>query len=461
MRLPEKYELQMRRLLGGDYPLYEDSLEESRHFGLRVNELKISVEEFREKVPFHLEPVPWARNGFYYSEEDKPALHPFYYAGLFYIQEPSAMTSAGVLPVEPGDTVLDLCAAPGGKSTQAAVKLNGKGLLVSNDISASRAKALLKNIELFGITNASVISENPYAILQKSDIKFDKIILDAPCSGEGMFRKDPKLRSAWEQNGPENYSKIQQEIIGYAAELLKPGGMMVYSTCTFNELENEGTLISLLSKRDDLELVDIPKEHGFYPGRTETEEQKRFHMERAVRIYPFAVKGEGHFVSLIKKKGERIRPEVFPAGDRKVKLSEEFEEFESHLSMPFDRCRIRVSEGKVYCLPESEFTDAAKKVRYLRNGVLLGEEKKKRFEPSQALAMTLKSDDFDNVISLAADDVRVDKYLKGETISFTAEELGGNYDGTVLFCVEGFTLGWGKLSGTTMKNKYLPGWRKA
>lgn len=460
MKLPEKYELEMRRLLEGDYSLYEECLKEPRHFGLRVNELKISPESFRELVSFELEPVPWVGNGFYYKEEDKPALHPFYHAGLFYIQEPSAMLPASVLPVNEGDSVLDLCAAPGGKSTELGVKLNGKGLLISNDISASRAKALLKNIELFGISNAGIISENPYAILQKSDIKFDKILIDAPCSGEGMFRKDSKLRAAWEQNGPDFYSKIQKEIVGYAADLLKPGGMMVYSTCTFNELENEGTLTSLLSSRDDMELVDIPKEYGFYPGRTLTEDQKKYHMERAVRVYPFALKGEGHFVSLLKKKGESV-PGAFSSGtSRAQKLSDEFAEFKSRLGIPLSDDRIRVSDGKVYLLPEREFAGASRKVRYLRNGLLLGEEKKKRFEPSQALAVALKACEFDNVISLPADDLRVERYLKGETLNFEPGEINAK-DGFVLFCVSGFPLGWGKLSGNVMKNKYLPGWRKA
>lgn len=459
MKLPEKYELEMRRLLEGDYPLYEECLKEPRYFGLRVNELKISPDEFRDIVPFELKPVPWVKNGFYYKEEDKPALHPFYHAGLFYIQEPSAMLPASVLPVKEGDTVLDMCAAPGGKSTELGVKLKGRGLLVSNDISASRAKALLKNIELFGISNASVISENPYSILQKSDLLFDKILIDAPCSGEGMFRKDGKLRAAWEQNGPDFYSKIQREIIGYAADMLKSGGMMVYSTCTFNELENEGTLISLLSSRDDMELVDIPKEHGFYPGRTVTDEQKKYHMERAVRVYPFALKGEGHFVSLLKKKGESAPGGFADVSSRAQKVSGEFEEFRSRLGISLKDDRIRVSDGRVYYLPEREFACASCKVRYLRNGLLLGEEKKKRFEPSQALAMSLKADEFDNVISLPAKDVRVEKYLKGETLTFNAGEIKAD-DGTVLFCVSGFPLGWGKLSGNVMKNKYLPGWRK-
>ena len=460
MNLPEQYLENMKELLGTDFDAYIESFNDSRLYGLRVNTMKISVEDFLKISPFKLTPIPWIENGFYYSEDDKPAKHPYYFAGLYYIQEPSAMTPANVLPVEEGDIVFDMCAAPGGKSTELGAKLNGSGLLVTNDISNSRAKALLKNVEVFGIPNVYVVSEDPKNIQPGFNEFFDKILIDAPCSGEGMFRKDSKLRAAWEQNGPDFYSKIQKEIVGYAADLLKPGGMMVYSTCTFNELENEGTLISLLSSRDDMELVDIPKEYGFYPGRTLTEDQKKYHMERAVRVYPFALKGEGHFVSLLKKKGESV-PGAFSSGtSRAQKLSDEFAEFKSRLGIPLSDDRIRVSDGKVYLLPEREFAGASRKIRYLRNGLLLGEEKKKRFEPSQALAMALKACEFDNVISLPADDLRVERYLKGETLNFEPGEINAK-DGFVLFCVSGFPLGWGKLSGNVMKNKYLPGWRKA
>ena len=274
MKLPENYKDRMMRLLKDDYPLYEESLLKPRFFGLRVNTLKISPERFREISPFSLREVPWTDNGFYYEENDRPALHPYYYAGLYYIQEPSAMTPAQVLPVDPGDCVLDMCAAPGGKSTELGAKLKGEGFLVSNDISASRAKALLKNIELTGIKNVYVTSEEPHALERKAGILFDKILIDAPCSGEGMFRKDPKLITAWQKNGPDYYSAIQKELVRCAVRMLKPGGMLVYSTCTFNKQENEDIITGLLSEHGEMSLVDIPKEHGFYPGFTDTEDEK-------------------------------------------------------------------------------------------------------------------------------------------------------------------------------------------
>lgn len=463
MNLPEDYVTEMKRLLKEDFPRYEESLTEPRFFGLRVNTLKITPEEFVKIAPFDLEPVPWIKNGFYYKESDRPSKHPYYYAGLFYIQEPSAMTPADILPVEPGDTVLDMCAAPGGKSTELGAKLKNRSLLVSNDISASRAKALLKNIEVFGISDACVISEDPHFIAQERDISFDKILIDAPCSGEGMFRKDNKLISAWAKNGPEYFSKIQRDIILLAADMLKPGGMMLYSTCTFNKMENEGSVIHLLSQRPDCHLVDIPKEHGFYPGYTDTEDEKKYKLDKCARLFPFALKGEGHFLALIQKDGERVEtPGSFPFSRRKEKLSEETLEFLKHLKLPVDHDRIIRKDGKLYMNPTIEFMSmrsSGRNARFLRNGLYIGEEKKNRFEPSQALAMTMKSDEFDNVISLNADDIRVDKYLRGETISFSEGEINAE-NGNVLFCVDSYPLGWGKLNGMTMKNKYLPGWRK-
>ena len=242
INLPQNYLDAMKELLKEDYEDYLASFEEKRLYGLRINTLKISVEDFLKISPFELEPIPWIENGFYFHEEDKPAKHPYYFAGLYYIQEPSAMTPANVLPVEDGDVVFDMCAAPGGKSTELGAKLDRTGLLITNDISNSRAKALLKNVEVFGIPNLCVLSEDPKKIADRFTGFFDKVLIDAPCSGEGMFRKDNKLIKSWEKNGPEFYSKIQRDIVLSGADMLKPGGKMLYSTCTFSKLEDEETI---------------------------------------------------------------------------------------------------------------------------------------------------------------------------------------------------------------------------
>ena len=453
MKLPEKFEQNMRGLLGTGYNIYYSALNEPAHKGLRVNTLKLDTDEFLSISPFSLTPVPWAGNGFYFQDE-RPATHPFYQAGLYYIQEPSAMISAASIPVEEGDRVLDLCAAPGGKSTELAAKLKGTGVLVSNDISASRTKALLKNLEVFGAKNTIITNEPVHRLAERFPGYFDKIVVDAPCSGEGMFRKSEDLCAAWSESSNADCSKLQREILKYAILMLKPGGMMLYSTCTFSPEENEKSIEWLLSLDSDLEIIEIKKYEGFDGGHPEWGDTGNEELKKAVRIWPHKVKGEGHFACLLKKKGET--GENF-AGDyhvKRAKLPVEVKEFLSHVDMDLNEARIECAGDKVYYIPESfpEITG----LKIVRCGLLLGEKKKNRFEPSQALAMALKSGQYDNVVDFDESDERVARYLKGETIE--VDELGAK-DGTCLVSVHGFPLGWGKNNRGTVKNKYLAGWR--
>lgn len=452
MQLPDRYVSAMKELLGEtEYAEYEKSFNEPRLYGLRVNTAKISVEDFVKICPFKITPIPWIHNGFYYEEEDKPAKHPYYFAGLYYIQEPSAMTPANVLPINEGEKVLDLCAAPGGKSTELGAKLNGKGLLVSNDISASRAKALLKNIEVFGIGNVLVTCEYPDKLASSFPEFFDKILVDAPCSGEGMFRKDSKLIKSWESEGPEFFAGLQADILKSAATMLKPGGYLLYSTCTFSKMENEDNIRNFLLTHPDFSLERIYDYEGF---------TRAFGMEEAVRIFPHKMKGEGHFVCLLKKEGELFNEQSdINIKKSKTELPKELLEFMSELSIEIDTNRIFIQGEKVYLLPPFiNSRDTIKALRTLRTGTLLGEIKKNRFEPSQALAMTLKKDDYSTVVNLSADNPNVIKYLKGETIEAAPSELKGD-NKTVLITVDGYPLGWGKRNDYTIKNKYLPGWR--
>ena len=445
MQLPENYLNNMKKLLGEEFNNYIDSFDEPRLYGLRVNTAKISVEEFLKISPFELTPIPWIPNGFYYAEEDKPAKHPYYYAGLYYLQEPSAMTPAYVLPVKEGDKVLDLCAAPGGKSTELGAKLRGSGLLVSNDISASRAKALLKNIEVFGIGNVLVTCEYPEKLAERFPNFFDKILVDAPCSGEGMFRKDNKLIKSWVSQGPDFFAPIQKNILNQAAVMLKEGGYLLYSTCTFSKLEDEDNITDFLAEHPDFVLEHIYDYEGF---------TRAFCMEDAIRIFPHKMQGEGHFVALLHKKGELVK-EVYPAA-RSSKVPAEIQEFVKEFTSDFDLTHMEIQGEKVYLLPKE--TDNLKGIRTLRTGLLLGELKKNRFEPSQALAMTVKPEEYSTVVDFVADSPAVVKYLKGETIEADEGRLRGNAK-NILITVDGYPLGWGRLNGTTIKNKYLPGWR--
>ncbi|MGN0367251.1 MAG: RsmF rRNA methyltransferase first C-terminal domain-containing protein [Wujia sp.] len=455
MELPVLFEENMKTLLGEEYDSYKECLDHPMYHGIRVNTSKISVEEFLKIQPFHLKPIPWCENGFYYDETvDKPSKHPFYYAGLYYIQEPSAMTPANVIPVTPGDRVLDICAAPGGKSTELAAKLKGKGILVSNDISASRAKALLKNLEVFGIENALIVSEAPYKLAERFPAYFDKILIDAPCSGEGMFRKSVSMITAWENNGNQLFADLQRQILEQAVKMLKPGGTLLYSTCTFAPLENEQSIEYLLSLDESLELVDFEKYQDFDCGHPQWGNTGNEELKKCARLWPHKIEGEGHFVCLVKKQG--ITSNQSNYGDyaiRKAKLPDFVREFLSHVNRPFTENRFEISADKLYYIPES--FPQVKGLRILRCGLYMGEIKKNRFEPSQSLAMVLKDEEFDNCLHLDTDDQRVLRYLKGETIDY-GEDIK---DGYVLVCVDRYPLGWGKASRGSLKNKYLPGWR--
>lgn len=450
--LPVSFLDSMQKLLGEEYQEYFNSFEQEPLCGLRVNTAKLTAEELKELVPWELRPVPWISNGFYYEEEDRLSKDPYYYAGLYYLQEPSAMTPASRLPIEPGDMVLDLCAAPGGKSTELGARLQKKGMLVANDISNSRAKALLKNLELLGIENICVTSEAPEKLKTVFPEFFDKILVDAPCSGEGMFRKDPDMVKSWMEHGPEYYAGIQKEITSQAVEMLKPGGYLLYSTCTFARCEDEEVIEYLLNQYPELELQPLEQFDGASDG---------IGLHGCIRLFPHKLHGEGHFLALLHKRKRREQEMKRAEGKAEGKAAKLLEkepglaEFLQLVKKPLELSRIRVIQNGVYYLPEG-FPEHAR-LRYLRTGLLLGELKKGRFEPGQALAMALTKEEFAATFSLPRQDDRVIRYLKGETIALHEGEEP--VKGWCLVCVDGYPLGFAKGNGMTLKNKYYPGWR--
>jgi NOL1/NOP2/sun family putative RNA methylase len=459
MELPESFCEEMKRILGEEYPEYIASMEEERKYGLRVNTAKISVGEFEKIAPFPLTKIPYVDNGFYYDSSIQPAKHPYYFAGLYYLQDPSAMTPASRLPVEEGDTVLDLCAAPGGKATELAAKLHGTGLLIANDISAKRAKALLKNMELFGVENSFIVTEYPQKLQEYFTGFFDKILIDAPCSGEGMFRKEPSMIKAWEQNGPKFYAALQEDILKQALPMLKPGGMLLYSTCTFSPLEDEGTVEKILAMDENMKLIDMKGYEGFSSGRPELIDSDNEQIRKCIRIFPHKLDGEGHFLALFQKSedaAEPVRSYSETRGGLKGEEKKLFEQFAQNLNCKFAPEKLESKQGMVYYMPSK--LPKMRGLRFLRSGLFLGEVKKNRFEPSQSLAMVLKAGEYKNCLSLSADDERVIRYLKGETLTLTEEECNTE-PGWQLVCVDGYSLGWGKRTGTVLKNKYHSGWR--
>ena len=459
MDLPEKFCEEMKRILLDEYPDYLASMEDERKYGLRVNTAKISVEEFERIAPFPITRIPYVKNGFYYDSSVQPAKHPYYFAGLYYLQDPRARTPASRLPVNEGETVLDLCAAPGGKATELAAKLHGTGLLIANDISAKRAKALLKNIELFGVENSFIVTEYPQKLQEYFTGFFDKILIDAPCSGEGMFRKDPSMVKAWEQNGPEYYAGLQEEIVKQALPMLKPGGMLLYSTCTFSPMEDEGTVAKILAADSHMELVQMDGYEGFAPGMPELVDSENEEIRKCVRIFPHRLDGEGHFLALFKKSeeaAEGIQSYHEIRGGLKGEERKLFENFARNLTRVFEPERLESRQGMVYYMPSG--LPKMRGLRFLRSGLFMGEIKKNRFEPSQSLAMALHAGEYKNCLWLSSEDERVMRYLKGETLTLTEEECNGDA-GWQLVCVDGYPLGWGKRTGMVLKNKYHSGWR--
>ena len=509
--LPEKFRDKIKEMLKDEADKFFASYDEDHFAGLRVNTLKIQPDDFVKISPCKLESIPWTNKGFYYDKEEKPAKHPYYYAGLYYIQEPSAMAPAAMLPIEEGDRVLDLCAAPGGKSTELGAKLNRTGMLVSNDISASRAKALLKNIEINGIPNALIVNEAPHKLAENFTEYFDKILVDAPCSGEGMFRKEPAIIKNWEQYGVGYYSKLQREILPSAVKMLKPGGYMVYSTCTFSTLEDEGSLKFILDNFPEMTVEKLSYDFGDHghpewmiyekellaenlpDGEYESEKidvnkiiknNNYGQIENAARLWPHKLHGEGHFVALLKKndndnissestginstvakldisnkkkkKGQRDSIKT----TKKIDLPEEFISFIKDIDVDYDYTRFIINKDRIYYTPDKDMN--LRGLRILRNGLLMGELKKNRFEPSQALASSLSKEMYKNYVDLSLEEPEVIKYLKGETVELTAEQQERNShlkNGWGLVCVDGYSLGFAKVIGTTLKNKYLPGWR--
>ena len=328
-------------------------------------------------------------------------------------------------------------------------------MLVANDISSSRAKALQRNIELCGIPNSFITNEVPASLAKSMPEFFDKILVDAPCSGEGMFRKEPAVAKTWDETRPAFFAKLQRECVSSAISMLKPGGLMLYSTCTFSPVENEGTISFILEEYPEMELLETNSYKGFSKGNPAWGNGDP-ELTKCLRIFPHRMDGEGHFMALMRKKGSSGQT----LSDFRTKPDKEAQklltEFFAGMDIPFPADRIEVRSSNVYCLPPAD--NHFKGIRFLRNGLFLGELKKNRFEPSQPLALALKAGQFPSRLCLSPQDERIGRYLKGETLLVEKGECTKD-KGWQLICVDDFPLGFGKLVNGTLKNKYPAGWR--
>ncbi len=436
----------MQALLKDEYAAYLDSFKRGPVNALRVNTLKIEPSAFIKKLTLHLTPVPWTKDAFYYAgDKENLSKDPYFAAGLYYLQEASAMLPAEALNVQEGDIVLDMCAAPGGKSTKLLASLKNQGLLIANDISASRANALVKNLELFGAVNAYVISEDLTKHKKRFKHFFSKILIDAPCSGEGMFHKDPGVLKNYRQKSKAYYTDIQKALLDTAYELLMPGGEVVYSTCTFDPLENEGAILSLLQKHPDMHIIPIDINYeGFAPGI----EYGGYDFHHALRLYPHHLKGEGHFCCKIKKDGKLIIPHKQNFNIPKINLPKPFNELEL-----LNNGKLISINDDLYRLPDHYFD--FNKLRTLRSGLKVGSFKNARFKPDTALALALNPQNFKAKISFKHDDIRINKYLKGETIDLCGLDYHEGYN---LICLEDYPLGFAHIKNGIFKNSLGRGW---
>jgi len=440
VKLPERFEQRMKDMLGTAYLDFLETYEKPFNVALKVNTLKIDVDLFVEKFPYELTPVPWTSDGFYYHPEDPVTKHPYFHAGLYYIQEPSAMSPVQALGAKEGDRCLDLCAAPGGKSMQIATAINDKGLLVTNDINETRVKAILRNVEKFGIRNVIVIDDTPQNIAKIMGHRFDCILVDAPCSGEGMFRKDPKAVKSWETYGPEACSLLQGDITATLEDLIVHETKIVYSTCTFSPLENEDRIDHLTASYACFQPRALHIK-GIEPVSTE-----KTHM---AHIWPHLHGGEGHFIAGLV--GHHTTDEPIAYYEFNVPPIEVAAFMEKHLKSPLQGHFILEKE-RVYLKPAIKFPTRGLKI--VREGLLIGEIKKDRFIPSQALAMYLKAEDFHPIVDLNPNSIEALKYLKCETLHVACETQGLH-----LVCTDGYPLGFAKVSNGTLKNQYPTSWR--
>ena len=428
--LPLEFLKRMEDQLGADYPAFLESLERPRAVALRFNPLKGEI----PRMDFVKDPVPWEKMGYYYDPEARPGLHPYHEAGVYYLQEASAMSAVALLDPQPGEKICDLCAAPGGKTTQIAGRLLGEGFLLCNEINPKRAKILSRNIERMGVGNALVTNEHPARLAEKYAGYFDRVLIDAPCSGEGMFRKEEAAVTDWSQETVEMCARRQAEILDSGANLVAPGGRLVYSTCTFAPEENELTIAAFLERHPEFspEPVEAPWFEKFGEGQ--------------FKMLPHKILGEGHFGAVLRKNEEQ---ETDVAREPGNKMPKEWESFAKDLGICLPDGKMLQFGQSIFWAPEA--MPALRGVKVLRPGLELGEVKKGRFEPAHALALWLKNVAVFQDFSPESQEIAA--YMHGDVVPSQKK-------GWCLVTVGGYSIGWGKGDGNVLKNHYPKGLRR-
>lgn len=461
--LPPNFMAKMAELLGDEFNQFEQSYSEPPAIGLRVNTLKVSVNDFSTLSPFALKAVgAHEPAGFLVTDDSKPGSHPYHGAGLYYLQEPSAMVVGGLVAAQPGELVLDLAAAPGGKATHLAAQMQGRGLLVANDIHTGRARLLAENMTRWGTRNTLITSAEPTHLATQFGPIFDRVLVDAPCSGEGMFRKllfaSKQEPFAWSEEIVLACSRRQTAVLHTAATLVKPGGRLVYATCTFAPEEDEAVIAHFLREFPQFELIDPPRFAGFGRGRPSwlNDSLADETLQKCVRLWPHQFPGEGHFIAVMqhvdndKPQGFGKPLEFTPPGKKDLAIWQSFaREF---LQTDFAEERLLLVNGRLYLLPELALETG--KLHLIRYGLLLGEIRKGYFRPDHALALALTPEDVADVVTFAANSDEIAAYWQGLDLPSKGP------DGWLLVAVDGFVLGWGKRVNGRIKNHYPRGLRR-
>lgn len=448
IKLPEEYKIRMKQLLGEEYEEYERSLSLAPVKGFRVNTDKISLEDFEKINPFSTDRIPYVENGFYLKEE-KTGNHPFHHAGLIYIQEPGAMMPAECIDIGEDWRVLDMCAAPGGKSTQLKNKLGENGLLVSNEIIPSRCKILTGNIERLGLKNCITTCMDTKRLASVFPDTFDLIMVDAPCSGEGMFRKEEQAVTQWSYENVVMCAERQREILENAVCCLKDGGYIIYATCTFSLEENEMVIDGFLSEHPEFELVKVRQSViDSTCDAISFEGCKCESIHYARRFYPHKAPGEGQFAAVLKSTVTPKENKKADAGKHE-KIDKVVFDFLDNTLTSYDKSKVRMYNGNpVYFIGDFD----VKKGTAFSCGVTIGEVKKSYIQPHHQFFMAM-GDLFKRKIELSPDSAEITKYLHGEEIDADTE------NGWAVVTTCGCSTGGIKVSGKKGKNHYPKGLR--